>query len=263
MLVDSHCHLDCLDLEKYHGVLGQAIQAAQAEGVTHFLCVCININDFPRVVAVADQYDFISASVGLHPNEEKAESVSVATLVELAQHQKVVAIGETGLDYHYHEGDLDWQRERFATHIQAAKQLAKPLIIHTRAAPEDTIKIMREQGADEVGGVMHCFTESWEMAQQALDLGFYISFSGIVTFKNAKQIQEVATKVPADRMLIETDSPYLAPTPYRGKPNEPAYVRYVAEKIAELRGISFEEVADTTTENFYRCFPETAYISSR
>ncbi|MHB1947284.1 MAG: TatD family hydrolase [Gammaproteobacteria bacterium] len=254
-LVDSHCHLDQLDLTPYSGDLSKVIAHAQGMGVEHFLCVCITLKDFPAMLNIAESYANISASVGLHPNEKDIHKEPTAEdLVLLSQHKKIVAIGETGLDYYRSTGDVEWQRERFRQHIRAAKSAKKPLIIHTRQAKADTIQIMREENADAVGGVMHCFTEDWEMAQLALDLNFYISFSGIVTFRNAVEIQDVAKRVPLDRMLIETDSPYLAPNPHRGKANEPAYVRYVAEYIAQLREVSVDAVGEQTTENFYKLF---------
>jgi len=253
MLVDSHCHLDQLDLTAHNNKLDNAIKAAQAQGVSHFLCVCIDMQNVHDVINIAESYDNIDASVGVHPNEI-TENPSAEMLIDLAKHPKVVAIGETGLDYFRIKDNHDFQQSRFLTHIEVAKTLNKPLIIHTRDAKEDTIRLMREAQADNVGGVMHCFTEDWKMAKQALDLGFYISISGIVTFKNADQIREVASKVPLDRLLIETDSPYLAPVPKRGKPNEPAYVRYVAEFLAELRDIPLEAFAKATTDNFFRLF---------
>lgn len=255
-IVDSHCHLDRLDLTPYHGDLSLAIAAAQQQGVSHMLCVAIDLTNIAAVIAIAERYANVTASVGVHPTEELAEAVTVETLVNYARHPKVVAIGETGLDYYRLEGDLTWQQERFRTHIRAARQVNKPLIIHTRQARADTIAILQQEGAVEVGGVLHCFTEDWAMAQQALDLNFYISFSGIVTFKNALELKEIAQKVPLDKMLIETDAPYLAPVPFRGKSNEPAYVRYVAEYIAELRGIPVAELAEQTTENFFRLFKD-------
>lgn len=253
-LVDSHCHLDQLDLSAHQGELSNALRAAKALGVQHMLCVCITLQDFPQVLKIAQAYDEVSASVGLHPNEEVSVEPTVEELVLLAQDKKIIALGETGLDYYRSTGDLTWQQERFRRHIRAAKQVNKALIIHSRQAREDTLRILREEGAGEVGGVMHCFTEDLTMAQAAIDLGFYISFSGIVTFPNAKEIQAVAREIPLERMLIETDSPYLAPVPNRGKPNEPAYVRYVAEYIAQLRGIGVVELAEQTTRNFYDCF---------
>jgi TatD DNase family protein len=254
LLADSHCHLDCLDLTKYHGNLSNALAFAKENHVGHFLCVCIDLQNVSKVIAVAEAYPNVSASVGVHPNEAVEQEPTIEQLLALANHPKVVAIGETGLDYYRSQGDLTWQHDRFRVHIRAAKQARKPLIIHTREAREDTIRIMREENVAEVGGVMHCFTETWEMAQQAMDLNFYISISGVVTFKNATELQNLAQKIPLDRMLIETDSPYLAPMPFRGKPNEPAYVYYVAKKIAELRGESFEKIADLTTRNYFTCF---------
>lgn len=253
-LVDSHCHLDQLDLGAYSGGLQDALNYAKEQGVMHFLCVCITLQDFPAVLKIAEDYPNISASVGLHPNEIVDSEPQVDDLVKLALHPKIVAIGETGLDYYRSSGDTGWQRDRFRKHIQAAKQVNKPIIVHTRLAKEDTILILQEEDAASVGGVMHCFTEDWAMAEQALDLNFYISFSGIVTYRNAVEVQEVAKRVPLDRMLIETDSPYLAPVPHRGKPNEPGYVRYVAEYIAQLRGIDIKELSQQTTENFFNLF---------
>ena len=257
MLVDSHCHLDRLDLSLYQGDLSQALLAAEQKGVSHFLCVSVDLQDFPRLCTIAETYPNVQITAGLHPNDPVEHEPTVDELVKLASHAKVVGIGETGLDYYRSQGDVEWQRQRFRRHIQAAKIIKKPLIIHTRQAAEDTLKILQEEGADKVGAVMHCFTESWEIAQQAMELGFYISFSGIVTFQNAKEIHEIVKKVPLERMLIETDSPYLAPAPFRGKPNEPAYVRLVAERIAELKEVDFESVAKKqTTDNFFGCSPE-------
>ena len=251
MLVDSHCHLNFPELVANMDAVRLSMQQQQ---VTHALCVSVTLPDFPQVLAVAEAHDNFYASVGVHPDYEDAGVVTVEELVDLAQHPKVVAIGETGLDYFRLTGDLEWQRERFRTHIRAAIAAEKPLIIHTRAAAEDTLRIMREEDAQRIGGVMHCFTESLDVAKQAIEQGFYISFSGIVTFKNAQSLKDVAKAVPLERMLVETDSPYLAPVPYRGKTNQPAYVRYVAEEIATLRGISLEEVAAATTRNFFELF---------
>ncbi len=249
--IDSHCHINFHELaENITDVLAQM----QQNEVLSALCVSVNLADFPQVLALACQYPNIYASVGVHPDHEAVEEPTVARLVELAQHPKIVAIGETGLDYYRLTGDLDWQRERFRNHIRASKECGKPLIIHTRSAAEDTLRIMHEEGAADIGGVMHCFTENWEVAQAALDMGFYISFSGIITFKNALQIKDVARRVPMSRMLIETDSPFLAPVPYRGKINQPAYVKHVAEEIALLRGISVAGVGLQTSENFARLF---------
>ena len=254
MLVDSHCHLDRVKLDAYSGKFADLLEATRDAGVEHMLCVSIGLDAYPRMLTLVEPYPEVSVSVGVHPSEHTGPEATVEQLVELARHPKNVAIGETGLDYHYNTGDLAWQRARFRVHISAAKACGKPLIIHTRDAREDTIRILREEDAGSVGGVMHCFTENWEMAEQALDLGFYISFSGIVTFRNAADLRAVAARVPVERMLIETDAPYLAPVPHRGKPNEPKYVRHVAECIAELRGIASERLAEITRENFYSLF---------
>ncbi len=251
MLVDSHCHLNFRDLADN---LPAVLETMHAHGVEYALCVGVTLKEFPQVLAIAENNVRIYASVGIHPDYEDEDEASVEELVRLASHPKVVAIGETGLDYFRLQGDLEWQRTRFRVHIRAALAAGKPLIIHTRNAAEDTLRIMREEGAERIGGVMHCFTESWEVAEQAMALGFYISFSGIVTFKNAAALKEVAMRVPLDRMLVETDSPYLAPIPYRGKTNQPAYVKFVAQTIADLRGIPLEELAQATTQNFFRLF---------
>lgn len=251
LLVDSHCHLDFPELASN---LDSVMALMRENGVAHALCVSVSIEDFPRVRALAEHYAHIYASVGVHPDHDNVAAVTAMDLVKLAQHPRIVAIGETGLDYHRVTGDLDWQRERFRRHIHAARESGKPLIIHTREAAADTVRIMREEGGDKAGGVMHCFTESWETAQAAMDLGFYISFSGIVTFKNALAVKEVAKKVPLERMLIETDAPYLAPVPHRGKVNQPGFVKHVAEEIARLRNISLAQVAAHTSENFYKLF---------
>jgi TatD DNase family protein len=227
----------------------------QAAGVSHALCVSVDLERLPAILALAEAHPNVYASVGVHPDHEDAAEPDVASLVRLARHAKVVAIGETGLDYFRQASDaVDWQRARFRVHIRAARESGKPLIIHTRSAATDTLAIMAEEGAGEVGGVMHCFTESQDVARAALDLGFYISFSGIVTFKSAADLREVAKLVPLDRLLVETDSPYLAPMPHRGKRNEPAYVRHVGELIAELKGLSPEEVGEATSRNFFRLF---------
>lgn len=254
MLVDSHCHLDRLDLAPFGGSIDGVLAAAREQDIGHFLCVAINLEDYPAMLAIAESHEQVTASVGLHPNEQGGHDPGVGELIERARHPKVVAIGETGLDYFRSEGDLDWQRDRFRRHIAAARQAGKPLIIHSRDAKEDTLAILAEEGASEAGGVMHCFTGDWDMAQRAMDMNFYISFSGIVTFKSAQELQEIAQKMPAERMLVETDSPYLAPVPHRGKPNHPAYVRHVAEFIATLRGESYETVAAVTTQNFKTLF---------
>lgn len=250
-LVDSHCHLDFPELAA--DVPGALADMAE-HGVSHALCISVTLENFPKVRALAEEYANLFASVGTHPDYPDHPLVTPEKLLELAEHPKVVAIGETGLDYYRLTGDLEWQRERFRTHIRAAKSCGKPLVIHTRAAAEDTLRIMHEEGAEEVGGVMHCFTETWDTAQAALKLGFHISFSGIVTFKNAGALKEVARRVPLDRLLVETDSPYLAPVPFRGKVNRPAWVKYVAEEIARLRGATVDEIAEATSQNFFRLF---------
>jgi len=251
MLVDSHCHLDFPDLA---GRVDDALALMRENGVTHALCVSVTLQEFPQVRALAERYPQIYASVGVHPDYDNVPQVTEKELVDLASHPRVVAIGETGLDHYRIKGGAEWQRERFRTHIRAARSSGKPLIIHMRDAAEDTLRIMREERASEVGGVMHCYTGTWDVAQAAMDLGFWISFSGIVTFKNAAALREVAKKVPLERMLIETDSPFLAPVPYRGKTNEPGLVRYVAEEIGRLRRVSLDEVATATSQNFFRLF---------
>lgn len=254
MLIDSHCHLNLLDLTPYNGDLSLALQAANQQDVQHFLCVCVDLEHFPDLIAIVEKYPQVWTTLGLHPTETIAQEPTTEALIKLANHPKVIGIGETGLDYYRCEGDTEWQRQRFRNHIRAAIALKKPLIIHSRMASIDTIAILKEEKADTVGGVLHCFTESWEMAQAALDIGFYISFSGIITFPNAKDLREVAKKVPLESMLIETDSPYLAPVPFRGKSNEPAYVRYVAETLATLKNVDFATIASHTTENFHQLF---------
>lgn len=254
MLVDSHCHLDRIDLAPYGGDFAALLAATRAAGVGHSLCVSIDLGAYPRMLALVSPFPEVSVSVGVHPNERDAAEPDPDTLVELARHPKNVAIGETGLDYYHGKGDLAWQRERFRRHVAAARRARKPLIIHSRDARADTLSILREEGASEVGGVMHCFTEDWDTAARAMDLGFHISFSGIVTFRNAAELREVARRVPDDRLLIETDSPYLAPVPHRGKPNEPRHVVHVAALLAELRGTDVETVAAVTTANFARLF---------
>lgn len=254
MFIDSHCHLDRVDLAPYGGEFDRFLAATRDAGVEHILCVAIDLESYPGMVGLIDEHPGISLSVGVHPNEEDRREPTVEELVRLAQHPKNVAIGETGLDYFRSDAALEWQQRRFRTHIRAAREAAKPLIIHTRDAREDTLQILREEGAEAVGGVMHCFTETWEMASAAMDLGFYISFSGIVTFRNAEALRDVAAQVPLERLLIETDAPYLAPVPHRGKPNEPRYVAHVAETIAGLRQLDIAELADITRSNFHRLF---------
>ncbi len=250
MFIDSHCHIDFPDFT------GDTVLAnMQAAQVSHALCVSVNLENFPRVLALACAHDNVFASVGVHPDHDEGREPDVAELVELAAHPRVVAIGETGLDYYrLKREDVDWQRARFRTHIRAARVAGKPLIIHTRSAAVDTLAIMEEEGAELAGGVMHCFTESWEVAQAAMALGFYISLSGIVTFKSARDLKEVVRRLPLERLLIETDSPYLAPVPHRGKRNEPAYVRHVAEEIALLKGLPVEDVAAASSRNFFTLF---------
>ena len=251
MFVDSHCHLDFPELAEREDDI---VAAMRANDVRQALCISVTLENFPRVLAVAERHEGFYATVGVHPDNLDVDEPDVARLVALADHPKVVAIGETGLDYHWHKDEPEWQRERFRTHIRAARECGKPLVIHTRSSAADTLRLMREERADEVGGVMHCFTETREVAEAALELGFYISFSGIVTFKNAVELKEVARSVPVDRLLIETDSPYLAPVPHRGRTNEPAWVIHVAEEIARLRNESVEAIAQATRDNFFRLF---------
>lgn len=252
MLIDSHCHLDFPDLS---GRLPEVLAAMRDNGVDAAVCIGVNLEDLPGALSLAESHDHLYATVGVHPEYQDAEEPTIERLVALAAHPKVIAVGETGLDYYWQKDKPEWQRQRFRNHIRAAKACGKPLVVHTRDSADDTLRVLAAEGAETVGGVMHCFTESWEVAQRALALGFYISFSGIVTFKNAAVIKEVARQAPLDRILVETDSPYLAPVPYRGKTNQPAYVRYVAEEIATLRGTSFDAIAAATTENFFRLFP--------
>jgi TatD DNase family protein len=254
MLVDSHCHLDRVDLNPYAGDFARFMAATAAAGVGRMLCVSIDLEHYPAMRALVDPFPQVAVSVGVHPNEDGGGDPTPDELVALAADPRNVAIGETGLDYFRTQGDLIWQQARFRNHIAAARTCGKPLIIHTRAARADTIRIMREQQARDVGGVMHCFTEDWETAEAALDLGFYISFSGILTFKTAAELREVATRVPLDRLLIETDSPYLAPVPHRGKGNEPRFVSHVAECVAGLRSMTADAVAELTGANFSTLF---------
>ena len=251
MFVDSHCHLDFPELTER---LPEVLANMAAARVEHALCISVTLEDWPRVVGLAQANPQLSASVGVHPDSADVQEPTVSQLVELSRADRIVAIGETGLDYFRSAGDMTWQQERFRTHIRAARESGKPLVIHTRAASEDTLRIMREEKAGEAGGVMHCFTENWDVAQAALDLGFHISISGIVTFKNAAVVRDVATRVPQERLLIETDSPYLAPVPNRGKTNEPAWVAHVGAAIAALRGLPVETVAAFTTANYHRLF---------
>lgn len=255
-LVDSHCHIDFPELA---ADIPRLLNSMRDNRVGWALCAGVTLERFPAMLDIVRSAPNLFAAVGVHPDTETdhdkpVREADVATLVDLAQDSKVIAIGETGLDYYRLTGDLEWQRERFRTHIRAAKQCGKPLIIHTRAAAADTVRVLKEEGAEQVGGVFHCFTESEEVARQALDLGFHISFSGIVTFKNAVELKAIAQWVPLDRLLVETDSPYLAPVPYRGKTNQPAYVLHVAEEIARLRELPLEAVAEASTANFFRLF---------
>jgi TatD DNase family protein len=254
MLVDSHCHLDRLELAPYRGDLGAALAAAAERGVTRMLCIGVDRGNAEAVCAIARRYENIYASVGIHPLDIEDEQESIDSLCRLADRPEVIAIGETGLDYYYSRDNSAAQQQSFRTHLLASARLRKPVIVHSREARDDTIALIRERGDSAIGGVLHCFTESWEMAQQALDLNYYISFSGIITFKNAEDLRAVVRRVPLDRLLVETDSPYLAPVPFRGKSNEPKYTREVAECVAELRGLRFEQIAELTSANFDRLF---------
>ncbi len=252
-IVDSHCHIDRVDLEEFGGSVESMLSHAKELSVNQFLCVCIDLEHFDQVHNLALQHSNIYASVGVHPTEVISKEPSVDKLLELSSSDRVIAIGETGLDYfRVKKDEADWQRDRFRRHIRASNESEKPLIIHMRDSKEDIIDILQNENAQS--GVMHCFTEDWETAKAALDLGFYISFSGILTFNNANDLREIAKKVPADRLLVETDSPYLTPAPYRGKPNSPAYTYYVVEKLAEVRNTSIDEIAEVTTTNFKNLF---------
>jgi TatD DNase family protein len=260
MLIDSHCHLNFLDLADFNQDVAHVLIQAKNNGVGHFLCVCVELSDYPQLEQLAANYPEVSISVGVHPNSEMDYPVTAEMLCDLAKNPACIALGETGLDYYrtHTEEAQEVQRERFRAHIRASLSCGKPLIIHTRQAAKDTISVMTEENAQKIGGVMHCFTESLEIAHQAMDLNFYISFSGILTFKNATTLRELARQIPLNRILIETDSPYLAPEPFRGKQNHPALVKHVAEALAELRGVSYEKIADLTTRNFYDCFKLTS-----
>lgn len=253
MFIDSHCHLDRLNLSDFDNDLDNVVNAAILANVSHMLCVSVTLKEFPNMVAKTEKYDNVHLSCGVHPLNQE-DMVDEAELLLLAKYDRVVAVGETGLDYFYAPETQEVQRDAFRKHIRVAKKLNKPIIIHTRDAQEDTLNIMREEGAEQVGGVLHCFTESWEMAEQAIAMGFYISFSGIVTFKNAAALRHVAHQVPDDKFLIETDSPYLAPVPHRGKQNQPAYVVEVAKMLADVRGQSVEDIAKLSTDNYKRLF---------
>ena len=254
MLVDSHCHLDMLDLQPFEGGLAGVLAAARELDVTHMLCVSINLESYPAMVDLLGDWPGVSISAGVHPSERDGREPDEQTLLELARDPRNVAIGETGLDYHWNDGDLGWQRERFRCHVRAARAAGKPLIVHTREARADTLRILREERAEDVGGVLHCFTEDWSMAREAIELGFYISISGIVTFHQAQNVRDMAVQVPLERLLIETDAPWLSPAPFRGKTNHPGRVRLVAEKLAEIRGESLAELARETYTNANNLF---------
>ena len=256
MLIDSHCHLDRVNLSKHNDSLVELVQDTLASGVRRMLCVCISEENKDQVVGIAEQFAEIFASVGVHPSDVTDNIVGVDTLKQWADHKKVVAIGESGLDYYYGKETKDLQRESFKNHLLSAGELGLPVIVHTRDAREDTLELISQYGNSHSAGVLHCFTESWEMAKAAIDMNYCISLSGIVTFKNAQELREVAKKIPLDRLLVETDSPYLAPVPFRGKPNQPKYVKQVAEFVAELKGISYEKLIEVTAENFFRLFHE-------
>lgn len=253
MFIDSHCHLDRLKLEEFDNNLDNVVDAAKQVNVEHMLCVSVTLKEFPAMVAATEKYQNVSLSCGMHPLNQD-DIVDEEELFTLSQNDRVVAVGETGLDYFYAPETKEVQLDSFIKHVRVANRVNKPLIIHTRAAQEDTLKVLREENAKNVGGVLHCFTEGWDMAEQAIELGFYISFSGIVTFKNAAELREVAKKIPDDRILIETDSPYLAPVPHRGKQNQPAYVVEVAKHLASIRGQSVEHIAQISTNNYKRLF---------
>ena len=254
MLVDSHCHLDCIDLTPFDNDFDKLIQHTFDAGVEHMLCVSINLKTYPDMLEKVRHYPKISVSAGLHPMADESDEFSIEALTELAKDEKVVAIGETGLDYYYHKDNPEWQKQRFRDHVQVANELNKPLIIHTRDAGDDTLEILRQGDAGKCRGVIHCFTETQDFANKALELDFMISISGIVTFRNADALREIAKTIPDDRLLIETDSPYLAPIPHRGKQNQPAYVQHVAETLAEIRNTSVEHIAEISRNNFYQLF---------
>ena len=254
MLVDSHCHLDCIDLAEFDNKFDNLIKHTLDAGVEHMLCVSINLKEYPEMLEKVRAYPTISVSAGMHPMADETDEFSIEYLTQLATDDKVVAIGETGLDYYYHKGNPDWQQERFRAHIQVANKVNKPVIIHTRDAANDTLDILRGENAEKCGGVIHCFTETQEFAEHAMELGFMISISGIVTFKNADALRKVAKSIPDDKLLIETDSPYLAPIPHRGKQNQPAFVHHVAETLADIRNTSVEHIAEISRNNFYRLF---------
>ena len=261
ILVDSHCHIDFPEL---HENLIAVLDRANAAGVGYLLCVSVNLEDLKNIVEISHVYSQVFASAGVHPNHDQGalDSPTYVELREAVEDPVVVAVGETGLDYYRSEGDLEWQLDRFRRHIAVSREVGKPLIVHTRRANHDTIFIMREEGAADAGGVMHCFSEDWPTAKAALDLGFYVSISGIVTFKNADTVREVARNIPSDRLLVETDAPYLAPVPHRGHTNEPAFVADTARFLAELRGVDLETLAQQTTDNFFELFPLATRITA-
>ncbi len=254
MIVDSHCHLDRIDLSPYDGDLGAALAAARERGVERMLCVGVDRNNAETVCAIAREHDGVYASVGIHPLDIEGELETVESLCAMARRPEVVAIGETGLDYHYSKDNVEQQQASFRAHLRAASALRLPVIVHTREARADTLALIREAGDLDCAGVLHCFTEDWEMARAAIDLNYCISFSGIITFRNADELRDVVRKTPLDRILVETDSPYLAPVPHRGRRNEPKYTREVAACVAELKGLTLEQVAEATTANFERLF---------
>ena len=254
MLVDSHCHLDCIDLTDFDNNFDRFIQHTLDNGIEHMLCVSINLKKYPEMLEKVRHYSNISVSAGMHPMADESDDFSSEYLIELASDEKVVAIGETGLDYYYHKDNPQWQRERFRTHLQVANQLKKPVIIHTRDAGDDTLEILDQENVDQCGGVIHCFTETQTFANQAIEMGLMISISGIVTFRNADALRKIAKSIPDDHLLIETDSPYLSPIPHRGKQNQPAYVKYVAQTLAKIRNTSVEHIAEISRNNFYRLF---------
>lgn len=257
MFVDSHCHLDCIDLDEHNNSIQQLMNTIEESGVEHMLCVCIDLFEFDKMYDAVKSFQQVSVSAGMHPTHAIGDALSVDQILEYVKRDEVVAVGETGLDYFYQKDKPEWQKQRFRHHITAAKEVNKPVIVHTRDAAEDTISIIKDESAKDCGGVIHCFTEDWDFAKLALDQGFYISFSGITTFKTAEQIREVVRKIPEDRILIETDSPYLAPVPKRGKQNQPGYVKYVADCIAKERKISIEEVAEITKKNYNNFFKKS------
>lgn len=254
MLIDSHCHLDRINLDRYDGQLANAIAAANERGIQQMLCIGVSLENIQTVIDIAQAHPCVVASVGVHPCDVKEGTATAEQLIQWASQAKVVALGETGLDYHYETESKELQHESFALHLSVGKKIGLPVVVHTREAKADTLALIKEHGSLESSGVLHCFTEDWEMAKAALDLNYYISISGIVTFKNAEQIRDVVRNMPIERLLIETDSPYLAPIPYRGKPNEPKYVREVAQFVADLKGMSIERLGEHTCENFYRLF---------